>query len=164
VLQRILREAEGYLELNLPHRALESLARAADPGTFRGQHQYLVGEALRAQGRFQDALAPLIEAADLSPSNLSIWLALGWCQKRTGRLDLAIESLKRAREIEPKEALVHYNLACYFSLAGDKERCIASLETALALDNHYRDLIPDESDFDPVRSDPDFQALAGMQV
>ncbi|HQU44827.1 MAG TPA: tetratricopeptide repeat protein, partial [Pirellulales bacterium] len=113
-VQRVLREVEGYLELGMPQTALDLISRLADPGTFRGQKLYLTGEALRALQRHAEAIAALEQAADLLPSKLDIWLALGWCRKRTGRLDLAIGALERAEEVSPEEAVVHYNLACYW--------------------------------------------------
>ena len=38
------------------------------------------------------------------------------------------------------------------------------LADALRLDVHYRELIPGEADFDPLRHDPDFQALVSIAV
>ncbi len=163
-LQRILREVEGYLEIDMPQAALEALDRIKEPGTFRGQQLYLTGEALRALERYSEAIAPLEQAADLQPSNLRIWLALGWCQKRTGRLDLAIEALERAEEVAPDEAVVPYNLACYWSLAGKKEQALTYLSRAIAMDPEFRERIHDEPDFDPIRSDPEFRALTEIIV
>ncbi|HVA47625.1 MAG TPA: tetratricopeptide repeat protein [Pirellulales bacterium] len=163
-VQRVLREVEGYLELGMPQTALDLLSRLDDPGTFRGQKLYLTGEALRALQRHAEAIAALEQAADLLPSKLDIWLALGWCRKRTGRLDLAIGALERAEEVSPEEAVVHYNLACYWSLAGKKQRALAYLSRAIALDSNYRDMIVDERDFDPIRSDPEFRALTQIIV
>lgn len=162
--QRILREAEGYLELNLPQNALLALGRMTEPGTFKGRKLYLMGEALRALGRFADALIALEEAAELVPSNLSLWLALGWCYKRTGRLDRAIAALDHAREVEPEQAIVYYNLACYWSLAGKKQQALEYLSRAIVLQPDYRELVHEEADFDPIRSDPDFQALTSIVV
>jgi tetratricopeptide (TPR) repeat protein len=163
-IQRMLREAEGYLELNMPQIALDLLSRLTDPGTFRGQKLYLTGEAFRALERHADAIAVLEQAADLLPSNVHVWLALGWCRKRTGRLDLAINALERAEEATPEEAIVHYNLACYWSLAGKKQRALAYLARAISINSNYRDLILDEPDFDPIRSDPQFRALTEIIV
>ena len=162
--QRILREAEGYLELNLPQNALATLQRMPDSGTFKGRKLYLLGEALRALGRYHDAVDALEQAAELVPSNLSLWLALGWCHKRSGRLDLAITALERAREVEPEQAIVHYNLACYWSLAGKKQQALDYLSRAIALQPDYREMVHDEVDFDPIRSDPDFQAMTSIVV
>lgn len=162
-----LREAEGYLELNLPEHALTCLERINNPGTFRGQVLYLKGEALRSLGRHADALEPLTAAADLAPSNIHIWLALGWCLKRTSQLDGAIRALEQALEAEPRDeeaALVTYNLACYLSLAGEKQRALTCLAKACAMNSRYRDLAQAETDFDPIRSDPDFQSLVSIIV
>ena len=109
--------------------------------------------------RFKEAIAPLQQAAVLAPGNLHVWLALGWCYKRTGRINMAIRSLERILDSDPTEALVHYNLACYWSLAGDKHRAMQYLSRSLTIDPEYCRLIDEEHDFDPLRSDPDFRAL-----
>ena len=152
-------EAEGYLELGLPQQALDALARLGDAADFDVHTLFLWGEALRAMQRHREALTPLEQAAEAAPENLHVWFALGWCYKRTGRIDLAIDSLQRALSIEPAEALVHYNLACYLSLAGNKRRALEFLTEALSIEPSFRHLIDDEPDFDPIRCDPEFQAI-----
>ena len=57
------------------------------------------------------------------------------------------------------EPLLHYNLACYWSLAGDPPRAVRALEEALDLDPDLRDQAAAESDFDPIRTDPEFGRL-----
>lgn len=162
--QRLLREAEGYLELSLPHLAVATLAKIDDTNTLRSEHLYLLGEAYRAQGRYAEAIDALHAAAERAPSKIDIYLALGWCYKRTDRIDLAIESLERGLEIDPSQAILYYNLACYRSLRGDKHRAIELLGEALRRDPDYRDLVSGESDFDRVRDDPEFQALLSVTV
>ncbi len=88
---------------------------------------------------------------------------LAWCYKRTGRLDLAIESLEQTLIVEPDEPLLRYNLACYLSLAGQKRRALRQLSQALAIDPTYRKLAENESDFDPLRADPEFKSLFGLR-
>jgi tetratricopeptide (TPR) repeat protein len=156
---KIQRAAEGYLELGMPQYALDTLARLGDPTRFDGHALYLWGEALRGMERYDEALVPLMQAAQLAPEEVHVRFALAWCYKRTGRIDLAIRSLERVLATEPAEALVHYNLACYWSLAGDKHRALEFLSEALEIDPDYRCLIDEEPDFDPIRSDPRFQAL-----
>ena len=156
---RIQREAEGYLELNMPRQALEALDRLGDPGAFDAHALYLWGEGLRAMQRYLEALVPLERAAKMAPDNVGVRVALGWCYKRTNRLDLAIETLEKAVLAQPDEALLRYNLACYLSLAGQKRRSLRYLSQALAMDPVYRTMVDSESDFDPIRSDPEFQAL-----
>jgi len=106
-----------------------------------------------------EAMVPLERAAKAAPEDLRVRMALGWCYKRTGRLDLAIETLEQAMANDPHEAVLRYNLACYLSLAGQKCRALRYLAEALAMEPQFRELIDDEADFNPLRSDPEFQAL-----
>ncbi len=161
--QQIIRQAEGYLELGMSQHALDALGRMPD-SELPDHGLYLRGEALKNLGYYQEALAPLARAAQGSPGNIHIWLALGWCHKRTGRIDLAIEALEEALDVEPGEALIHYNLACYWSISGNKRQALVYLAQALDLNADYRDLVANESDFDPIRSDPTFQALTSVIV
>lgn len=178
--QRILNETEGYLELlmlfddalaatadhrhRIAQRALDALDRLSE-GTRAGAiAQHLRGQALRALDRFADAVIPLRAAADLEPENLHIWLALGWCYKRCDRLDMAIESLQEAITAKPGTAIVHYNLACYLSLAHNAEAAISHLAIAFELDPDYKELVHKEHDFDPIRDNPDFRQLTAMLV
>lgn len=163
-LNKLQLQAEGYLELGMAQHALDALARIGDPNGFNSHTLYLWGESLRSLERFYDALVPLHKASAAEPENIHIWLALGWCYKRTGQIDLAIEALEKAVVSDPNEALLHYNLACYLSLVRDKGRMLEHLQTALTINPLYRHLIDDEPDFDPMRSDPDFQALTSISV
>lgn len=162
--QQLVLQAEGYLELGMPRHALDVLARYGDPESLPDHALYLQGESLRALEQFREALEPLKRAAQGSPNNIHIWLALGWCYKRTGRIDMAIESLEEALSAEPNDALLHYNLACYWSLAKNKRQALTYLSRAIDLKDHYRSLVAGESDFDPIRSDPAFQALVRVTV
>jgi tetratricopeptide (TPR) repeat protein len=81
-----------------------------------------------------------------------------------GRLDLAIESLERAMEIDAGQSIVYYNLACYWSLASNAKLALAYLTRAFDLDPSFRELVDDEEDFDPIRSDPRFRELTSMIV
>ena len=158
---KIQRQAEGYLELGMPEQALQTLGRLGDPAAFDSYALYLWGEGLRTMQRYFEALLPLERAAKAAPDDIRVRIALGWCYKRTGRLDLAIDALEQALIVEPELALLRYNLACYLSLAGQKRRALRYLSQALTLDPAYRELAEAESDFDPLRADPAFRALCG---
>jgi tetratricopeptide (TPR) repeat protein len=178
-IRQIVREAEGYLELitsleqytlesdvrdRVAQRALATLSRLPDTITDRAVVLYLRGEAFKVMQRYADAIVPLEESAALDRDNLATHLSLGWCYKRIGRIDLAIEALQVAQSAEPDEAIVYYNLACYWSLANNKNHAIENLSRAIAIDAQYRDLIDREKDFDSLRSDPDFQAITAVIV
>ncbi len=121
-IKRQLASAEGYLALNLPDRALEILRGRSDWATMQFEASFLTGETLRTLGQFREALKPLETAASLRPGDVGVAIALGWCYKRTHRLAQAIDSLSRALREHPQEAILHYNLACYWSLANNPRK------------------------------------------
>lgn len=148
-LIRQLDRAEGYLMLDLPALALEILQSRTESqwGRYQFESSFLCGEALRALGRYRDALRPLENAARLQPGNIGVAISLGWCYKRTHRLAQAIDALLRAGQEHPDEPLLHYNLACYWSLAGYPDQALNELGLAIELDPDLRDRIADEPDF-----------------
>lgn len=160
-IKRQLAAAEGYLELNLPERALEILQHRAEWATMQFESSFLTGETLRVLGRYREALKPLEIAASLRPGDIAVAIALGWCYKRTHRLAQAIDSLSRALRDHPDEPLLHYNLACYWSLANNPRKALESLGVALALAPDIRGMAAEETDFDAIRGNPDFDRLVG---
>jgi Flp pilus assembly protein TadD len=158
-VQHACLEAEGYLELGLPHQALKTLQHRGHlvHGDARGC--YLLGETLREMERYREAVYPLRRSLELIPDDVHVAMALGWCYKRIGRLEDAIATLEQAVSIEPGEATLHYNLACYWSLAHNRRRALQHLAYALDIDGNFRNLVDDEPDFDNIRQDPLFQSL-----
>jgi Flp pilus assembly protein TadD len=158
-LQRACLEAEGYLALGMPHHALRALQQRGHLVHSDARGCYLMGACLRELRQYREALFPLRRSLALIPDDVRVALALGWCCKRTGRLEEAIAALEHAVAIEPGEAILHYNLACYWSLARDRRRALQYLALALEIDGNYRDFVASEPDFEPLRSDPLFRTL-----
>src|SRR4051812_8979416 len=159
-IKRQLDEAEGYLMLTLPRRALEILERRSDWATMQFEASFLTGEALRSLERYREALKPLEVAAALRPAETGVAIALGWCYKRTHRLAQAIDALERAGRHNPSPPReLHYNLACYWSLAGNAGKALDELAVALDIEPNLRNQIADETDFDQLRGNPEFERL-----
>jgi tetratricopeptide (TPR) repeat protein len=171
LLTRAIEEAEGYTELSqfceknlalqncMLELALHALQRRGALVHSNGRACFLLGEAFRELGRWEEALFPLERSADLIPDDIHVWLALGWCYKRTGQLAKAIDALERAVHVDSSEAVLHYNLACYWSLARNRSNALHYLSRALEIDANFRDMIPDEADFNFLRQDPEFITL-----
>jgi len=155
--QRRLEAARGYLILGMPECALRELKLIKRPEFCRFECLLLEAEALRDLSRYDDAIPVFEEALVHSPRDLQVFLGLAWCYKRIGRLDQAIQTLEAGKEYHPEEPIVIYNLACYYSLSGDKPKAIECLGRSLRMEPQLRQLIPGESDFDQLRTDPDFQ-------
>jgi tetratricopeptide (TPR) repeat protein len=159
LIVRRLGEAEGYLDLGLTERALEILQSRANWASMQFEASFLMGRALRLQERYREALRPLEVAYALRPGDVGVAMSLGWCYKRTHRLAQAIDALDRAARAHPEEPLLHYNLACYWSLAGNSPKALDELSAAVELDPDLREKAADESDFDPLRDNADFLKL-----
>jgi hypothetical protein len=88
---RLLQRAEGYLDLDLPVRAIAELDAIADAGPFEPAVALLRGEALKSQERYAEALIPLKHAATTIPAPLNkrAWRSLSECYRQTGCEELA---------------------------------------------------------------------------
>lgn len=160
--EKLIAAAEGYLALDLPEKALDSLAAVPDPGQAVYMIAFLEGMALRQLDRYEEALAAFLRAHAVNPANIDLLLAMAWCYKRVDRLDAAIEITEQAYHISPKTALILYNLSCYYALAGRKQDALGWLARALRADKGYAALIAGEHDFDALRHDLDFQQLVKL--
>lgn len=173
--QQCLQEAEGYLELltvfeekwplsyecrkPLAEYVLKLLSHEDPHHVLLAKQLFLRGDAFRVLQRHDEAVGALEQAVDLAPEDIHIWLMLGWCYKRCGKLDEAIASLENALEFEPGEAVLWYNLACYWSLADKAPKAAHFLSMAFDINPNYCELVGDESDFDPIRKHPAFLAV-----
>jgi tetratricopeptide (TPR) repeat protein len=162
--QSRLEEVEGYLLLGMPEQALRAIDVIRDTPFDSLDVCQLRAEVLRELGRHQEALDEFEQADERRPDVLGTLLGMAWCLKRLDRLAEALEAMDRAYRRHPREPIVLYNIACYQSLAGEKQLALSWLGRALRMDPELRQLIADESDFDPLRGDPDFQFVISDPV
>ena len=74
------------------------------------------------------------------------------------------EAADRARELLeafPRNPRLLYNVACCESLAGRKEDAIEHLRLAIESAEPLRELAAGDSDFDPLRGEPEFEKVVG---
>ena len=176
--ERLLEAVRGYLALEMPEQALRELRAIDDKQHCLFEFHQLRGEAYRQKEDFYEALVEFGKALLEKPTDLSILMGMAWCYKRTERLPLAIEAMQQAYQSCPEEPVVLYNMACYFALFGNKTQALSWLGRSLRLEQSLRkamaddpsptakslrDLIADETDFDGLRDDPDFQFVAGIE-
>jgi predicted O-linked N-acetylglucosamine transferase (SPINDLY family) len=93
----------------------------------------VLGMALNALGRSDDALEPARKAAELAPRNADAHLNLGLVYKALGRIDDARDSYAKAIRIEPALAEAHFNLGNALKVAGRPDDAAASYREAIRL-------------------------------
>ena len=156
---RIATEAEGYYELELYEEALERAETLLSMGALEIAGLAMKAECLRSLERYEEGAAVFERILARDDANVAAYVGLGWCRKRSGRLDLAIESMERLLAGKPDEPIGLYNLACYLSLRGDREPALELLGRAVALEEEFRKLATEEEDFAPLRRDRAFLRL-----
>ena len=96
----------------------------------------------------------------LSDDALSLYLGAGnLCYM--GERDRSLDWVHRALAIDSEEPSILYNSACVFAKLGSTDEALDCLEKAMAPSkgHWYRQWAAKDSDLDPVRKHPRFQAL-----
>ena len=120
------------------------------------------GAALGRLGRNGEALAACDRALELRPDDADTHCNRGAALLRLDRSDEALAACDRALEIEPNHDTARYNRACAFARLGRRDDVLADLREAVRLDPRFRDKAGADSDFESLRSDPDFRTLVGL--
>jgi TolB-like protein/Tfp pilus assembly protein PilF len=76
-----------------------------------------------------------------------------------GESERGLRWAEQALELEPDEAMVLYNVGCVFSLAGETDRALDCIEKSVESGLAYVDWLRQDSNLDPLRDHPRFQAL-----
>jgi Flp pilus assembly protein TadD len=84
-------------------------------------------------GKYEEAIAPLQEAARLLPYNPSVLSDLGLVCLRCRRAAEAIGWFKRSLALRPNFARTHHHLATALEQTGDEEAALAAYRLAIAL-------------------------------
>jgi tetratricopeptide (TPR) repeat protein len=88
------------------------------------------------------------------------WFGRGYQMHSSDRYPEAIESFKRAADLGYRKATAMYNIACGYSLLNDKDNALIWLQRALDNGFDQTDLVADDSDLDPLRTDARFKKIA----
>ena len=99
------------LQRDAPDAALEFLSGAAAIDPASGLRQLHLGNALRALGRSEEAVAAYRRAVELDPHRFEAWLNLGQTCAGSGRGDEAVAAFRRAVALAPADMRASMGLA-----------------------------------------------------
>jgi eukaryotic-like serine/threonine-protein kinase len=119
----------------------------------------ILGQTYLAEGKYEDAIRELDHARTLSPSTLRNLGVLGDAYGRAGRRDDALE-IAASLDIRSRSQYVLpiYDALVYMGI-GNRARAFAFLDKAYLDRSEWMKGLNVEPEFDPLRSDPRFQAL-----
>jgi len=123
-------------------------------GVYKG-----LGHKTQAEETFRRALQIIQKHVGLHPDDARALYfgANALCQ--LGEKEQSLEWNRRALNIEPDDPGVLYNVACVYSILGKLDEAIECLEKSVASGMRQKDWMEHDSDLDPLRSNPRFQAL-----
>jgi tetratricopeptide (TPR) repeat protein len=93
------------------------------------------------------------------PDSIDILMELGNLYTSCGRYEDGLKIDLRLVSLLPSNPVVHYNLACSYSLLERKEEAFSALEKALDLGFSDFTLLLKDKDLNNIRSDPRFRPL-----
>jgi adenylate cyclase len=114
--------------------------------------------AAAAAGRVCQAVRRRLQ---LSPDDVRAMYMGGGAEIQFGDRARGLELLARALELQPDDFGTAYNVACGYASAGEPERALYALERAVGTGRGSRSWIEHDTDLDPLRAHPRFQALLG---
>jgi serine/threonine protein kinase/tetratricopeptide (TPR) repeat protein len=144
--------------------ALFEQAQTVRPEDF--QSPSLLVEVYRSLGRQADADASLRRAMVIVDNRLALnpdesrALVLGavlCCQ--SGNIPRGLDLIRQTLALDPDDSGVLYNVACAYASAGQVDEAVGCLERAVLNGFGHWDWVEHDSDLDPLRSSPRFQAL-----
>jgi tetratricopeptide (TPR) repeat protein len=158
-VQKHIEYASGYFDLKMYDDALceanAILAIAPDEPVAMA----IKSAILWRMNRLNEAEGFIAKLAELHPNDPGIWINLAYIRRRTQSLEAAAETLQRAFAANPRDALAHFNMACYRAVQHRTEEALALLRNALQLNPKLKALARTETDFAAVRNLPEFQKL-----
>jgi serine/threonine protein kinase/Flp pilus assembly protein TadD len=118
-----------------------------------------LGRRAEARAAYQRTLQIIEKHLDMHPDDArALYFGAGaLCQ--LGDRARGVEWADRALLMDPDDASVLYNVACVYSLLGEKDKAIDCLEKSITSGMGQKEWIENDSDLDPLRSHPRFQAL-----
>jgi tetratricopeptide (TPR) repeat protein len=93
-----------------------------------------LGRVLLSSRNCSDAMLPLQEYTKHKPGDPQGLHALGLAYKCVGRVNNALDALKRAERLDPKNAEVHYDLGVMLAHAARTEEAIQELDAAARIE------------------------------
>jgi tetratricopeptide (TPR) repeat protein len=124
-----------------------------------GQTLISLGRKLEGETARQRALRIIERHLDFHPDDARALYMGASSLTDLGQRDRALEWTKRALAIDPDDPAVLYNVACCYAQLGETDQALDCFERATSIGEWLKAWAEHDSDLDPLRNHPRFQAL-----
>ena len=144
--------AQGYLALGMKTEAAEALAQIAEAEREETPVLVLSLAVHTERGDWTQAAEVGAILCECEPGEHWHWIQWAYAVRRSESLAAAKEILMRGVALHPREAIFHFNLACYEAQLGRLDDARVLLDTACALEETYVELAKTDADLAPLRT------------
>src|SRR2546422_177879 len=153
-----------YADLNQGEEAKSEFKAAIelDPQDPLARHE--LAAMLMDEGDYRGAIALLNEVVRLEPENYEGWLDLGISYAQKGFYQEAERCYAKARELNPDDVLLNYNVAALYSLWDRRADALTALRKALEKEPaKVRSWLAADPMFDGLKGAPEFEQLVSAK-
>jgi tetratricopeptide (TPR) repeat protein len=142
--------AVGYVELGMFQDANDQLEKI-DPFNRAAPEVLAVRIAIYHGLKKWELMREIAKRlTDFEPQDVQWIISYAYATRRADSIQAAKEILLNAETKFPKEAIIKYNLACYFCQTGDTQGAKNYLRKAFELDSSWRAKALDDPDLRPL--------------
>jgi len=150
----------------MPEKAIEHYEKASEVNPHDYQAPLLVAQIYSDLGHEEEAEASRRRGIRIAQSRLrlnpddvrALYMGANGLVA-VGEIETGLQWARQALEMDPDEPMVLYNVACIQCLAGRCEDALASLERAVRSGLTQKGWLEHDSNLDPLRNHPRYQAL-----
>jgi tetratricopeptide (TPR) repeat protein len=142
--------AVGYVELGMFQDANDQLEKI-DPFNRAAPEVLAVRIAIYHGLKKWELMRDIAKRlADFQPNDIQWTISYAYATRRAESIPAAKDILLNAEPKFPEEAIIKYNLACYFCQTGDAESAKNYLKKTFELDSSWREKAFDDPDLEPL--------------
>jgi len=141
---------EGDLSIGMAKEAISELEGMSDLKKKTERHGELLLAAQMMLEMWSEAVVTANVLCEKNVTDCGYFIHAAFCLHEVGRTEEALNRLLSGPKSLVKQALYHYNLACYYAVLDDKGLARTSLLRAFDLDISLRDVAQNDEDLEGV--------------
>jgi TolB-like protein/Flp pilus assembly protein TadD len=142
-------------------QAANDIQQDCEAAFFFAQALEAGGRGREAHGAYEEASLVAATHMELNPDDPRAATMRAVALHRCGRTEEGLRWAREALILDPDDAGVRYNVACFYSVAGEQDAALDCLEEAVRQGLGNREWLERDPDLDPLRETPRFKALLG---